>query len=149
MVGGDSVRSEARTGVLARECGRLVSDGAVIRTAPLGQIDKRPRLRRVGGHGARTGRLNRVCVTTEHGTIGIRWASRDALLDRLADIDAAKGIRDAFVVVGASRPLRFSRTDAALLVSAIDDWAGRGGPQRLPHDVWGLRNALAADVRDA
>ena len=93
-------------------------------------------------------RLDRVRVATSLGTFEIPWDSRDALLDQLVGNSATRGIRDAFVAVGASRPVTFSRLDTALLVAAIDAWMARVGDSWLPDGILALRNELAQDMTD-
>ncbi len=95
------------------------------------------------------GRLDRVRVATSLGTLELPWDSREILLERLEGIDGARAIIDAFVSVGASRPVELGREEAGLLVSAITSWAHFAGALRLPPGLWDLRNALAEDLRVA
>jgi hypothetical protein len=98
------------------------------------------------GEGAGISRLNRVHVATGGGALELPWESRDKLLDRLADHDALKGVREAFEAVGATRPVQLGQSDIPLLIRTIDDWAHYTGAPRLPTGIWALRNALAADL---
>jgi hypothetical protein len=100
------------------------------------------------GGGPGSERLNPVRVATCRGTLEIPRDSRDALLNRIGDLESGKNVRAAFESVGASRPVELSRGDAMLLVRAIDDWARLTGALRLPAGLMGLRNELFADLRD-
>jgi hypothetical protein len=94
-------------------------------------------------------RLDRVGIIYSRGVVEIPWASRDALLEEIRHLDSAKGIRDEFMAVGASRLITLNRDEAALLVQAIDVWlSNAGGPQRLPSGIFRLRNALLDHLHD-
>jgi hypothetical protein len=93
-------------------------------------------------------RLNRVTVKYSRGEIVLPWASRDALLAELSQLDSAKGIRDAFEAVGASRPVELSPQDTGLLIEVIDMWTRRIPIDQLPKGIWNLRNALLDDLHD-
>lgn len=94
-------------------------------------------------------RLDSVQIAYSRGTVAIPWSSRDALLAETRHLDSAKSIRDAFLAVGATRPVELKRDEMVLLLHAIDVWMGNvGGPDQLPAGIFNLRNALIDDTHD-
>lgn len=53
--------------------------------------------------------------------------------------------RKAFRDVGATRPVKLSDEDAALLLDVLERWSERVNVDGLPAGVWGLRCLLADD----
>ena len=53
-------------------------------------------------------RLDRVTIALNGGDVVISWASREALLQRLEEIQEHSRIRLSFTAVGASRPVALS-----------------------------------------
>ena len=96
------------------------------------------------------GRLDIVNVAYSRGTVELPWASRDALLNQIKHLDSAKDVTDAFVAVGATRPVELSNDDAGLLLGVINHWASQtpGGYAGLPDGVWDLRNAVVDHLHD-
>jgi hypothetical protein len=89
-------------------------------------------------------RPNRVEVTTARGTTLVPWASRQALLDRLAHVDGADETRLAFEAVGTTSPVILTLDQQGVVVRAIDEWSTEiDGPDGLPDGLAELHEALA------
>jgi hypothetical protein len=90
-------------------------------------------------------RLDRVRIVCPHGIFAIPGRSRDALVDKIQELEPAGGIRDAFLTEGASRPVTLDGDDVAVLSSVLETWARKAGAQQLPPGLWELRNGLQDD----
>ena len=95
---------------------------------------------------AMTGLQHNVRVACSRGTIELPRRSCDALVDRIRHLEFVDGALDAFETSGT---VKLDRAGIRLVVDVIDKWARAVGAARLPVGVWGLRNALADDLRDA
>jgi hypothetical protein len=87
-----------------------------------------------------------VRVACSRGTIELPRRSRDALVERIRHLEFVDGALDAFETTGT---VQLDRAGVRVVVDVIDKWARAVGAPRLPIGVWGLRNALADDLRDA
>jgi hypothetical protein len=87
-----------------------------------------------------------VRVACSRGTIELPRRSCNALVERIRSLEFVNGVLDAFETTGT---VKLDRTDTRVVVEVIDKWARAVGAPRLPSGVWGLRNALADDLRDA
>lgn len=77
------------------------------------------------------------------------WDSRDALLDHVAHLESAAGIRRAFMAVGASRPVELATEDRGQLIGILNEWSRTaGGYDELPEGLWDLRCVLIDDAHD-
>jgi hypothetical protein len=96
-------------------------------------------------------RLDRVTVQlTGKRSHMLTWADRDALVRRLSLLRGGMPIADAFLAVGASRPVELEETERLALLGAITLWeqqhaVGRDVPE-IPAGVQALRRALLADL---
>jgi hypothetical protein len=90
--------------------------------------------------------LHNVRVACSRGTIELPRRSSDVLVDRIRSYEFVNGVLDAFETSGT---VKLDRAGTRLVVDVIDKWARAVGAPRLPAGVWGLRNALADDLRDA
>jgi hypothetical protein len=99
---------------------------------------------------AETSRLDYVHVTTLRGPRSISWASRDELLRQMRPLETMAGLVQAFEAVGASRLVVLDTPqDVNLLIEAIEVWARDvGGLDKLPDDVFELRDHLYAELED-
>lgn len=59
------------------------------------------------------GRLDRVSVGTQYGTVAISWEARDAVLAEF------RAVVSAFEAVGASRPVMLDRAEKRIVLEAI------------------------------
>lgn len=100
---------------------------------------------RSGQYLAVPARLDRVRIVCPHGIFAIPGRSRDALLDKIEHLDAATGVREAFITDGASHPVTLSGDDVAVLSDVLEAWARKAGAQQLPPGLWELRNGLQDD----
>ena len=50
------------------------------------------------------------------------WASRQALLEQLAQLDSMREVRKEFVDVGTSRPVRLTQEQKGGLLEVIEHW---------------------------
>jgi hypothetical protein len=83
-----------------------------------------------------------IRIACSRGTIELPRRSRDALLERIRNLEFVDGVLDAFETSGV---VQLGRPGARMVVDVIDKWARAVGAPRLPAGVWGLRNALADD----
>ena len=86
-------------------------------------------------------RLDRVTIALNGGDVVLSWASREALMQRLQEVNESSQIRRSFTAVGASRPVALSPAQRADLTVILDQWL-----QNLPDELLDLRNALIADA---
>jgi hypothetical protein len=91
------------------------------------------------------GHLSDVEITTARGTTVIPWASRQALLDRLAHDDGADETRLAFEAGGATLPVVLTLDQQGAVVRALNEWSSEvdGGLVGLPEGLADLHKALA------
>jgi hypothetical protein len=87
--------------------------------------------------------LNDVEVATARGTTVIPWATRAALLERLAHLKGADETRLAFEAAGMTLPVILTLAQQGMVVRAIDEWSSEIGLQRLPDGIAELHQALA------
>ena len=85
-------------------------------------------------------RLDRVQVAVADEIVEIRWAERDALLEKLETIAGCDTIVEKFEAVGASRPVHLDDEQRSRLRVALELW----GVSVLPD---GLARLLIALVR--
>ena len=95
--------------------------------------------------------IDQVQIELDAGIVSIPWSSRDALLEQLGARDAitdAPDVRDAFLAVGTSRPVRLTEPQKLALRNVITFWANElgGSYDDLPEGVHDLRNALQGDL---
>jgi hypothetical protein len=98
------------------------------------------------------GRLDRVQVqfASRDEPLNLPWDSRNKLLAEIRDRQSVQTIVAEFENAGASRPVKFSRAQAADLVEAVDEWARRvGSISELRGVVWDLRCARADELHEA
>ena len=96
--------------------------------------------------------IDHVQIALSRGTIALPWASRQALLERLAQLNSLRDVRKKFVDVGMSRPVRLTQQQKGALSEVIEVWGSRepgGLTDGLPDGIVELRNALGADLHDA
>jgi len=86
-------------------------------------------------------RYRRVTVALDGGDAVLSWASREALMQRLQDINERCHIRSRFDPDGAS-PVELTPAQRASLLVILDDW-----PETVPQELLEFRNALITDVR--
>jgi hypothetical protein len=82
----------------------------------------------------------------------IPWASRDALLDEMRDLESMKDACDAFVAVGTTQPVVLTDPQKGGLIDVIEVWGSQvpgGLTDGLPEGIFDLRNALHDDQHDA
>jgi hypothetical protein len=93
-------------------------------------------------------RLDNVTIKLNNRTVTLPWPSRDALLEKLTHVEHGTSIRDAFEVVGASRPVELTREQKVKLHSVIGDWINelKGGADDLDEGTRELWAGLYADV---
>ena len=85
-----------------------------------------------------TGRsIDVVRVVVGGVVVAIPWGSHEALLEKMPNLDALAGVRDAFTGVGTSRPVERADADKAKLVGVIDGWES---VEPLPEGVAQLRD---------
>jgi hypothetical protein len=86
-------------------------------------------------------RIDQVRLPLRCGIVSIPGSSRDALLERLRNLDSMNDVRDAFRAAGTTQPVRLTGTQKAGLLNAITFWADEtdGG-------YYDLRNALHDDL---
>ena len=89
-----------------------------------------------------------MTIALAHGDVVIPWASREALLARLDERDAA---RLAFQNAGTSAPVKLTSAQRMNLIHVIVEWAmaTAGGYDDLPEGIADLRNELRDDLPDA
>lgn len=87
-------------------------------------------------------------ILLTRGTFELPWASRQALLEQIGDLESIRSLRDAFERVGTLRPVTLSREEKVDLVEFIQDWAASlvGGYADLPEGLYELRRALVGDL---
>lgn len=90
-----------------------------------------------------------VQLASQREPIELPWASRDALLYELRNLESATAIVEAFEDVGASRPVTLALEDKARLFEVLEAWANGVQVSELPEGVWDLRCVLADDLHDA
>jgi hypothetical protein len=93
-------------------------------------------------------RIAEVRIALRRGIVSIPWSSRDALLERLRNLETMNDVRDAFRAVGTTRPVRLTGPQKAGLLNVITFWADQtdGGYDDLPEGIYDLRNALHDDL---
>ena len=93
-------------------------------------------------------RIEKVTIALAHGDVVIPWASREALLARFDERDAA---RLAFENAGTSAPVKLTSAQRMNLTHVIVEWAmaAAGGYDDLPEGIADLRNELRDDLPDA
>jgi hypothetical protein len=89
-----------------------------------------------------------VRIALRRGIVLIPCSSRDALLERFRNLDALNDVRDAFLAVGTTQPVRLTDPQKALLLNIITLWADQtdGAFDDLPEGLSDLRNALHDDL---
>jgi hypothetical protein len=95
-------------------------------------------------------RLDRVQIATTRvpgAPVEISWDDREMLIERLNRIDGGDLIVRKLLAVGATRPASLTLDDEAILAQVLADW--KRDAARLPSAVQELRDAVAADLRDA
>jgi hypothetical protein len=91
-------------------------------------------------------RLSRVTVKTTTRAVVIPWATRDALIEHIRDINSARGAIRAFEAAHASRPVELSTDQQFLLRDVIETWSKDAGADNLPDGLWELRHALSDEI---
>ena len=92
--------------------------------------------------------LRNFVLVYSQGGVEIQWDSRNLLLDRLRTYPPAAGIVTAFEMPGASRPLRLTDEQMAVLRDVVAEWVAEVGVSRLPPGIVRLRGALDEHARD-
>jgi hypothetical protein len=89
-----------------------------------------------------------VRIALRRGIVLIPCSSREALLERFRNLDSLNDVRDAFLAVGTTQPVRLTDPQKALLLNIITLWADQtdGGYGDLPEGIYDLRNALHDDL---
>ena len=96
------------------------------------------------------GRRDDVTIALERGDdVTIPWASRDALLHRLVNVESAQGIVDAFTAVGATRPVELTEADKLILYGFLEGWSLMHALEKSPAGLEELRLALSDDLAEA
>ena len=92
--------------------------------------------------------INHVQVSLGRGIVLLPWESRQELLEESRRVEGLHAMRDAFEMVGTSRPVSLTRRDKVGLVEVIELWANEteGGIDGLPEGISELRDALQADL---
>ena len=92
-------------------------------------------------------RIDTVTIALGHGDVVIPWTSREALLARLDEHDAAWL---AFQNAGTSAPVKLTSAQRMNLTHVIVEWAmaAPGGYDDLPKGIADLRNELRDDLPD-
>ena len=75
-------------------------------------------------------RIDRVQVTTRHGSVEISWASRQAIVHELHGLELSAVALRAFEATGTSRPVQLDRLSIAVVIDAINVLAGVAGGVR-------------------
>jgi hypothetical protein len=96
-------------------------------------------------------RQTEVRIELRRGIVSIPWSSRDALLEQLGKRDSmteVRDVREAFLAVGTTGPVRLTDPQKLGLRNVITFWANRtgGSYDDLPEGIYDLRNALQADL---
>ena len=92
-------------------------------------------------------RIDTVTIALAQRDVVIPWASREALLARLDERDAA---RLAFQNAGTSAPVKLTSAQRMNLIHVIVEWSMEvpGGYGDLPEGIADLRNELKDDPPD-
>jgi hypothetical protein len=96
-------------------------------------------------------RIDEVRIELRRGIVSIPWSSRDALLEQLGKRDSmteVRDVREAFLAVGTTGPVRLTDPQKLGLRNVITFWANRtgGSYDDLPEGIYDLRNALQGDL---
>ena len=96
-------------------------------------------------------RIDEVRIELRRGMVSIPASSCDALLEQLRNRDSmndVRDVRDAFLAVGTTEPVRLSDPQKLGLRNVITFWANEmsGSYEDLPEGIWDLRNALQDDL---
>ena len=98
----------------------------------------------------------RMAVPRDHITIAmnrgnnvsIPWATCDLLLARLRSNEGAQGIVQAFVAVGAPRPVELTVLEKNVLFRELKHWSLISGFDAMPNGLPDLQHALSEDLTD-
>ncbi len=96
-------------------------------------------------------RIDEVRIELRRGIVSIPWSSRAALLEQLGKRDSmteVSDVREAFLAVGTTRPVRLTDPQKLGLRNVITFWANEmgGSYDDLPEGIHALRNALHDDL---
>jgi hypothetical protein len=96
-------------------------------------------------------KIDELRIELRRGIVSIPWSSRDALLEQLGNRDSMNDVpevREAFLAVGTTRPVRLTEPQKLALRNVITFWAvAKGGSyQDLPEGIYTLRNALQNEL---
>jgi hypothetical protein len=94
-------------------------------------------------------RLKHATIALDRGNHTISWDAREALMARLQQVQSAARIRAAFSAVGATRPVRLSPAQRAVLLAVFDGWSLERSETPMPVELRELRIALIRDLHDA
>ena len=89
-----------------------------------------------------------TCVYVSAVTLSeLPWESRQELLQRIAEDDSMRSIREAFDAVGTSRPVTLTSEQKGQVVR-LDEWSTKvpRGWEDLPEGLYDLRCALLHDL---
>jgi hypothetical protein len=95
--------------------------------------------------------IDEVRIELRRGIVSIPRSSHDALLEQLQNRHSMKDVRevrDAFLAVGTTQPVRLTDPQKLALRNVITFWANEmsGSYDDLPEGIWDLRNALQDDL---
>jgi hypothetical protein len=98
--------------------------------------------------------IDHVRIACSRGIVEIPWDSRNALIDKIRQLDLATPTIDTFENVGVSQPIVLTHQQKIELIELIELWGdeviGEGGLRDgLPEGIFDLRNKLIDDLHDA
>jgi hypothetical protein len=96
-------------------------------------------------------RIDEVRIELRRGIVSIPWSSCDALLEQLRSredsIADVRDVRDAFLAVGTTGPVRLTDPQKLALRNVITFWSiEKGSYDDLPEGIHALRDALQDDL---